>query len=1013
VAHAICELHPPRQPPARRSGLEAGDLNYAGYGAVTETWPALPIANDLDHFVREYEPAVLLLEKLRLSDFLAALRVMLNWALALQGRTAARLSLSTDQFDEGAFIAKFENEPFFRTFFYVAKLQLCVLLEETESGLEAARRARQGTIAGTIWPVLVDFWGGLALTAADGTASEESRASSWRQLIASQRSLAVLADNCPENYRCFSLLLSAEMKRISSQYDQARRLCVEAIAYARETQNLQQQALANELCAKTVLASDGESDAAPFLHEAHRCYAAWGASVKVQQMEEKYGRLLTTQPTLAPDNLAVLETVTGPQSASLDLATILKASHAIAVEIELDELLRKLMQIALENAGAERGVFISERTGQLVVQAEATAEPIAVTVLQAVPIGERSKLARTIVNYVRTTAQCVVVGDASNDDRFLSDPYIASARPRSILCAPAVYQGKLKGILYLENNLATDVFTADRINVLDILCAQAAISLENARLYDEMKQEATRRRRAEELLRAITEGTSDVTGSDFFRALVQHLATALRVRYAFVAECLPNHHARSLAFWNNGALDDNFTYDLEGTPCLSVVAGRACFYPASLQNLFPADKALVDLGAESYLGVPLIDVGRRVTGHLVVMDDHAMEPDPLRLSVLETFAARAGAELERLRTEDDLRKALTEVETLKTRLQAENVYLQDEIHGAHNFEEMVGSHPRLLDALQKVERVAPTDATVLIYGETGTGKELIARAIHNRSARKDRPLVKVNCGAIPAGLVESELFGHMKGAFTGAIDRRTGRFELAHRGTIFLDEVGELPLDMQVKLLRVLQEQEFEPIGSSRTVRVDVRVIAATNRDLEESVRAGRFRSDLFFRLNVLPLRVPPLRERRSDVPQLVAFFLSRSCKKLGKKVDAVAQETMDLLINYAWPGNIRELQNVIERAVVLASGPVLKLDRDLLPQVSAPGEVATTEGAANAGQPSASPLQSLDEIERLHILSVLDHTHGVVEGPSGAARILNLHPNTLRSRMKKLGLQRPGSYAS
>jgi DNA-binding NtrC family response regulator len=292
----------------------------------------------------------------------------------------------------------------------------------------------------------------------------------------------------------------------------------------------------------------------------------------------------------------------------------------------------------------------------------------------------------------------------------------------------------------------------------------------------------------------------------------------------------------------------------------------------------------------------------------------------------------------------------------------------------------------------------------------------------NRSARQDRPLVKVNCGAIAAGLVESELFGHMKGAFTGALERRVGRFELADGGTIFLDEIGELPLDTQVKLLRVLQEQEFEPVGSSRTVRVDVRIIAATNRDLEEAVRTGRFRSDLFYRLNVFPLQVPPLRERRADIPQLVMFFFSRFAKKLGKRIEAVPQGVMNLLTTYAWPGNIRELQNLIERAVVLSQGPVLRLDPALLPVVSQDAAAMTPEPPAEAPrrvvrgidrQPaSASPVlgeaRTLDEVEKNHILilAVLRQTRGLVEGPKGAARILNLHPNTLRSRMKRLGIK-------
>jgi len=351
-----------------------------------------------------------------------------------------------------------------------------------------------------------------------------------------------------------------------------------------------------------------------------------------------------------------------------------------------------------------------------------------------------------------------------------------------------------------------------------------------------------------------------------------------------------------------------------------------------------------------------------------------------------------------------------EIDSLKARLEKENVYLREELRTEHNFEEIVGNSPALLKALHAVDQVAPTDSTVLIYGETGTGKELVARAIHSRSARNGRAMVNVNCSAISAGLVESELFGHMKGAFTGALERRIGRFELANGGTIFLDEIGELSLETQVKLLRVLQEHEFEPVGSSRSLRVDVRVIAATNRNLREAVEAGRFRSDLFYRLNVFPIELPPLRERRSDIPQLVAFCVTRFSKRLGKKIDGVSQESMENLVNYPWPGNIRELQNVIERAVVLSVDPTLRLDRDLIPVAASAKGMAAPETDTPERRPpdlkSAQPLLTLDEADRNHILAALQHAGGVVDGPKGAARILNLHPNTLRHRMHKLGIK-------
>jgi formate hydrogenlyase transcriptional activator len=297
--------------------------------------------------------------------------------------------------------------------------------------------------------------------------------------------------------------------------------------------------------------------------------------------------------------------------------------------------------------------------------------------------------------------------------------------------------------------------------------------------------------------------------------------------------------------------------------------------------------------------------------------------------------------------------------------------------------------------------VAPTDSTVLILGETGCGKELFARAVHSRSKRSDRPLVKVNCGAIAPGLVESELFGHVKGAFTGAIDKRVGRFELANGGTIFLDEIGELPLEAQVKLLRVLQEQEFEPVGSSRTVRVSVRVIAATNRNIDQAVRDGRFRSDLLYRLNVFPIEVPALRERASDIGLLVGFFAAGLARRLGKPIHGFSARSMDRMSAYSWPGNVRELQNVVERAAILSQGPVLELEGTLL------GGVPVTTDVVRPREFATPPAkaQSLGEMQRLHILEVLQSTGGVVEGSRGAATILGLHPNTLRSRMKKLGI--------
>jgi PAS domain S-box-containing protein len=610
-------------------------------------------------------------------------------------------------------------------------------------------------------------------------------------------------------------------------------------------------------------------------------------------------------------------------------------------------------------------------------------------------------------------------------------------------------------------------------------------------------------------LRAIVEGTAHDTGEAFLQSLVRHLAAAVGTRYAFVAEFAGGTRARTLAFWFRDRIADNLEWDVTGTPCEDVVRGSLCHHPSGVRVKFPDDKPLVDWGIESYLGVPLRNAKGEHLGHLAVFDEQPLPAAPRKLLALRISAARAAAELERLRYEkailereeryrdlfdeapigyvqEDLdsrfitanraavrmlglephevvgtvgmslvadtpenkqrvhelfasiaqgsgrgdvvielrrkddgrpvfvqwhsrpepsgkytRTVLVDItervlaEQERARLQEQNLYLQEEIQGIHNFEEIIGQSPALTAVLEKVRRVAATDSTVLITGETGTGKELIARAVHSSSRRKAMPLIKVNCAALPAGLVESELFGHEKGAFTGAIARRVGRFELARGGTIFLDEIGELPADAQAKLLRVLQEREFERVGGSAPIRADARVLAATNRDLLKAVREKTFREDLYYRLSVFPVQLPPLRDRQEDIPPLVQFLANKFAMRIGRRIDGVGKETMRRLLSYSWPGNVRELENVIERAVILANGSTLQIDPDIL----APGPPLA----------DALPEGTMQGVERDHILNVLRQTRGVIDGPRGAARILNLNPSTLRSRMKRLGIVRDG----
>ena len=524
---------------------------------------------------------------------------------------------------------------------------------------------------------------------------------------------------------------------------------------------------------------------------------------------------------------------------ALELATALNAAQTLSHDITLDRLLETLMAVIVEHAGAQRGVFLREHDGRLLIVARQDGDRGGVAGLAPVPIDAGEEVSRGIIQYVKRTGETVCLDDAGSDERFVADPYLRRQQPKSIVCLPILHQGTGLGIVYLENHLTTHAFTPPRLALLQVLSSQLAMAFENAQVHAALQQEIEDRKQTE--------------------AALQH--------------------------------------------------------------------------------------------------------------------------------------ALADVAQLQYRLQAENGYLHDEMARDYEFEEIVGHSSAMRHVLQQVERVAVTDTTVLLLGETGTGKELIARAIHHHSARKDRPLIKVNCAALPPSLIESELFGHEKGAFTGALARKMGRFELADAGTIFLDEIGELPLDLQAKLLRVLQDGAFERLGSVQTTTVDVRIIAATNRNMIQQVAAGHFREDLYYRLNVFPVTLPLLRERREDIPLLVWYFVAKCQGKLGKPIERIPERAMTALMAYHWPGNIRELANVIERAMILSPGTTLVVDEAL--------------GSSDLSDSIIPPTQHLEEVERAHILAVLNACQWRIKGAGQAAERLGLHPSTLYSRMRKLGIER------
>jgi len=523
--------------------------------------------------------------------------------------------------------------------------------------------------------------------------------------------------------------------------------------------------------------------------------------------------------------------------------------------------------------------------------------------------------------------------------------------------------------------------------------AQVAVAVDNTLNFEKAEKYQRQLARERDRLQVLLEITNVLVSERDIRELFPSITACLR-------RVMPSEYSSLALLDTGGGVLKNHALVFEGNPAIipqgataaldETPAGRAVETrrPAVVDARelagfkSPLAQRLAQAGLRSLCCIPLI-ARNRVLGTLNVgsMKENAFTPADV--DFLSQVASQAAIAIENA-------TAFQEIAQLKDQLAEEKLYLEDEIRTEQNFGEIIGDDPAFRKVLDQLATVAPTDASVLILGETGTGKELIARAIHDLSGRRERTFVKLNCAAIPTGLLESELFGHEKGAFTGAIAQKVGRFELANKGTLFLDEVGDIPLELQPKLLRALQEHEFERLGGVRTIKVDVRLVAATNRDLAQMIAAREFRSDLYYRLNVFPLSVPPLRERTADIPMLVRYFTQKYARRMNRRIDTIPSAAMDALTNYAWPGNVRELENLIERAVILTRGTSLEIPMAEL-------RVA----------PDHAPLVTLDDAERDHIRRVLEQTGGVVGGPSGAAARLGMKRTTLQSKMKKLGILR------
>jgi transcriptional regulator with GAF, ATPase, and Fis domain len=794
------------------------------------------------------------------------------------------------------------------------------------------------------------FYSALARAASFDSTTDDLRQVHFEALAAHQKQHEIWAESGPENFENRAALVRAEIARIEGRVFEAEQLYEQAIRSAHSNGFVNNEAIAYEVAARFYGARGFQKFADAYLLEARYCYQRWGADGKVAQLDHLYPYLKKEASISTPASTILSRTEL------LDLATVIKVSQAVSGEMDLEKLIDSLMRAAIEHAGAERGLLILLRGDQLLIEAEATTGGNDVTVHQRDASVNAAVLPESVVRYVMRTRHDVILDDATAGSPFSTDPYIPEHRARSILCLPLISQAKLTGVLYLENNLAARVFTPDRISVLKLLASQAAISLENAHLYADLDQAQAYLSEAQRLSLTGSFGWTQSSGE---------------------------------LIWSTETFRI-FDYDPSIKPTLQMVLQRTHpeDRPVVQQLIDRASRSGEDWDLDHRLLMPNGSVKYL---HVVA---HAVENDSTGEvsfvgAVMDVTAAK--------QSQQALEEAFREIETLKDQLQSENIVLREEIDRASMFEQIVGTSPALRKVQSRVSKVAPTDSSVLITGETGTGKELVARAIHRRSRRSARAFVSVNCAAIPRDLIASELFGHEKGAFTGATQRRIGRFELAEGGTIFLDEVGELPPETQIALLRVLQEHEFERLGAAGSIRTDVRVIAATNRDLEAAIAAATFRSDLFYRLDVFPIKMPSLRERQEDIPLLVEYFIDRFARQAGKRFQAVNKRSLDLLQSYSWPGNIRELQNVIERSVIVCEAENFSVDESWLsrqPPVTVPSS-------------GLEPLRKLPSQEKQIIEAALSESAGRVYGPSGAAAKLGIPRSTLEHKIRSLKINK------
>ena len=914
---------------AHKMGIETGDFYNAGNNAVIRCQLAFMCGKELNWLKGELSTLKLALKKIDYIIGSPHAEMLMKTITILMEEPATLSTGIMDQYDRGRGA---EYNYYEQSNFNYQKLVLQTLFEENEAARETAFEMiiLMKTYKHALIDPLANCYLSLALLAVCGQGSEGEKKETLTQVHDNQDTLEKLARSAPPNYLHKYHLVEAERLRvldgesdaILSHYDQA-------IALSGESEFIHEEALADELAARYLL-NQGQNDAArTYLRSALEKYEAWGAKRKVAHLKSRYPRLIADDHTEAAS-----------PSANLDLGTILKASEAISSTLELEPLLEILLGILMENAGAQTAALILETEGQSLIAARGSAEQVECFLPLSLPVEKAFSLSLSIISWVKQTREHLVLDNASREERFVEDDYIRKERPKSILCAPITHQSALTGIIYLENNLVEGAFTPRRLEVIKHLGSQIAISLENARLHENLK-------RTEAEYRGIFENATE----GIYRT----------------------------------SQDGRF---LSANPAMARLFGYSS--PEELMA------SITDVGHQLYVNPERRHQFLDLIRHRRPVSDFEVE---FFRKDGSTFWASLHArpvydETDALRFIDGIISDITEQKNRMEALNEENVRLKANIKERYRFGKIIGKSPVMQRIYELILKAAASDAGVIVYGESGTGKELVAEAIHEMSDRKEKPFVAVNAGGIAETLLESEFFGYKKGAFTGANADKRGLLQSADKGTLFLDELGEIGLNLQAKLLRAIEGGGFTPVGGLEAETSDFRIIAATNKDLKQQVKKGLIREDFFYRIHIIPLHLPPLRERKEDIPLLIEHFMQNHPP--SKNLPTITLRVMEALTSYDWPGNVRELQNTLHRYVTLGEVDFLG------EQTIAPGGEISNFGE-NPRHGKMALDQTVADCEKATIINALKNYEGHKVKTSAA---LGISRTTLFNKMKKYGIR-------